>query len=70
MTERRPHMRGGQQRVTVTRAQGDKWVLHIDGTRRPGTDTAGAMAMLQELLADPDQVVSVMVETKAKNGDG
>lgn len=67
MTERRPHMQEGQHRVTLTRGNGDKWVVHIDGTRKPGIETAQVLALVHDLLDDPDGLASIMVETKPRS---
>jgi hypothetical protein len=57
-------MQEGQQRFTLTRSRDDKWMVHIDGTRKAGMKTADVLALLQELLAEPDRLASVMIETK------
>lgn len=46
-------MAEGQTRVTLTRSRDDKWMVHIDGTRKAGMATADVLALVQGLLARP-----------------
>lgn len=59
---KRPMMQEGRRRETFTRTREEKWALHVDGTRKPGVDTADMLARVQELLADPRKLRTVIIE--------
>jgi len=64
MTDRRIPMTEAQTRVTLTRSRDGKWMVHIDGIRNPGMTTTEVLTLVQGLLARPENLASVMIETR------
>ena len=58
----RPMMQENRIRETFSRNREDKWMVHVDGTRKPGANTAEMLARVQELLADPSRLRTVIIE--------
>lgn len=63
---KRPMMQEGRTRETFTRTAADKWAVHVGGTRKPGIDTADTLARVQELLADPSKLRTIIIEVDAE----
>lgn len=59
---KRPMMQFRQTRHTFSRKDPHKWVVHVDGARRPGMEIAEIMARIQDLLSDPSRLRTIIIE--------
>jgi hypothetical protein len=60
----RPMMQEAQTRFTFSRSWGDKWMVHVDGTRKPGMITVEVLEMVADILGEPEGLRTILLERK------